>query len=78
MRDLEFKKPTVVVIRDNSRLIIEASRIFIFPLLPRVPCFSFFDRAVLVITTYGPRVTGGGTACGQLMKSGVNRGTTPG
>ena len=33
---------------------------------------------VLVITTYGPRVTGGGTSCGQPMKSGANKGTTPG
>ena len=33
---------------------------------------------VLVITTYGPRVIGDGTACGQPMKSGASRGTAAG
>ena len=32
----------------------------------------------MVITAYGPRVTGGGTTCGQPMKSAVNKGTAPG
>ena len=49
-----------------------------FKQMPRVPRFSFYDRAVLVITAYGPRVMGGGTAYGQLMKGGVSRGTAPG
>ena len=79
MRDLELNQPIVVGIRDILRLIIykpQESSLFTF--LPRVPQFSFFDREVLVITTYGPRVTGGGTACGQPMKSDVNTGTVPG
>ena len=41
-------------------------------------CFSFYERAVLVITAYGPRVTSGGTAYGTHMKGGVSRGTAPG
>ena len=57
---------------------LEALRSFSFPLLPRVPRFSFYDRAVLVITAYGSRVTGSGTTCGQPMKSGASRGTAPG
>ena len=32
---------------------------------------------VLVITAYGPRVTGGGTACGKPMKGSGSRGTAP-
>ena len=39
--------------------------------------FSFYDRVVLVITAYGPREMGGGTACGQPMKGGASRGTAP-
>ena len=79
MRDLELNQPTVVGIRDILRLIIYKTReASLFTLLPKVPRFSFYDRAVLVITAYGPRVTGIGTACGQPMKSDVNRGTAPG
>ena len=40
--------------------------------------FSFYDRAVLVITSYGPREMGGGTACGKPMKGGGSRGTAIG
>ena len=57
---------------------LEASRSSLFPFLPRVMRFSFYDRAVLVITAYGLRETRGGTACGQPMKSCANRGTAPG
>ena len=37
----------------------------------------FYYRAVLVITAYGPREMGGGTACGQPMKGGESKGTAP-
>ena len=52
---------------------IEASRIFFFPILPRVPLFSFNDRAVLVRNAYGLRVISGGTACGQQGIGNANK-----
>ena len=79
MRDLKLNQPTAVGIRDISRLIIyKPQESSLFPFLPRVPCFSFNNRAVLVITAYGPRAMGSGTACGQPMKDSVSRGTTIG
>ena len=39
----------------------------LFPILPRVPLFSSYDRAVEVKIAYGPKVTGGGTAYGKQV-----------
>ena len=49
----------------NEAQYLEASRIFSFSHLPRVPLFSFYDRAVQVGNAYGPRAISGGTAYGQ-------------
>ena len=43
---------------------LEASNSSLFPILPKVPLFSFYDRAVQVRNTYGPRAISCGTAYG--------------
>ena len=79
MRDLELNQPTIVGIREDTRLIIyKPQETSPFPFLPRVPCFSFNNRAVLVITAYGPRAISGGTACGKQGMGGMNKGTASG
>ena len=45
----------------------------IFPILPRVPRFSSYDKVVQVRTAYGPRETGGGTAYRKQHKGGVSK-----
>ena len=45
----------------------------LFPFLPRVPRFSFNDRAVLVRNAYGQRAISGGTACGQQGIGSANK-----
>ena len=45
----------------------------IFPFLPKVPCFSSYDRGVQVRTAYGPRATGGGTSYGKQQKGGESK-----
>ena len=54
---------------------LEASRNFFFPFLPRVLCFSFNDRAVLVRNSYGLRAISGATTCGlcSISVSHLNR-----
>ena len=52
---------------------LEASRIFSFSHLPRVPLFSFYDRAIQVRNTYGPRAISGGTAYGQQGIGGASK-----
>ena len=37
----------------------------LFPILPRVPLFSSYDRAVQVKNAYGPKAKSGGTAYGK-------------
>ena len=44
-----------------------------FPLLPKVPRFSSYDRAVQVRTAYGERVTGGGTTYGKQEKGSASK-----
>ena len=74
MRNLELNSPTIVGIREDTRLIIYKPReTSLFPFLPRVPHFSFNDKAVLVRNTYGLRVISGGTTCGQQGIGGVNK-----
>ena len=73
MRDLELNQPTIVGIRDISRIIIWNPReTSLFPFLPRVPRFSFNDRAVLVRNAYGLRAISSGTTCGQKGVGGAN------
>ena len=45
----------------------------LFPILPRVPLFSSYDREVQVRNTYGPRAVSGGTAYGQQGTGGASK-----
>ena len=45
----------------------------LFPILPRVPLFSSYDRAVQVRNAYGPKATGGGIAYGKEDAGGVSK-----
>ena len=45
----------------------------LFPILPRVPCFSSYDREIQVRTTYGSRAIDGGTAYGKQQKDSASK-----
>ena len=45
----------------------------LFPILPRVPLFSSYDRAVYVKNYYGPKGTSGGTAYGKQVTGGASK-----
>ena len=45
----------------------------LFPILPRVPLFSSYDRAVQVRTAYGTKAIGGGIAYGKQDTGGASK-----
>ena len=45
----------------------------LFPILPRVPLFSYYERVVQVRTAYGPKAKGGGTTYGKQDIGGANK-----
>ena len=52
---------------------LEASRIFSFSILPRVPLFFSYDRAVYMRNAYGPKTTGGRTTYGKEGTGGASK-----
>ena len=52
---------------------LEASRNFSFPILPKVPLFSSYDKAVQVKNAYGPKAKGVGTAYCKQDIGGANK-----
>ena len=56
------------------RLVFEKPReASLFLILPRVPLFSFYDKAVQVRNAYGLRAISSGTTCGQQGIGDVNK-----
>ena len=45
----------------------------IFPILPRVPLFSSYDREIQVRTAYGTKAIGGGTSYGKQDIGGASK-----
>ena len=45
----------------------------LFPILPRVPLFSSYDREIQDRTAYGPKAICGGTAYGKQDTGGASK-----
>ena len=45
----------------------------LFPILPRVPTFSSYDKAVQVKNAYGPKAISGGTTYGKQDTGGASK-----
>ena len=74
MGDLKLNLPTMIGIRENTRLMIYKPReTSLFSHLPRVPPFASYDKAVQVKNAYGPNAISGGRAYGEQDKCGASK-----
>ena len=64
----------MIGIKEDMKLMIQKPQeTFLFPILPRVPLFSSYDRVVSIRNSYGPKATGDGITYGKQDTGGASK-----